>query len=103
MNATTRNTTTKQLQGIGRVPAIAYRDARPGDVLVYNYGSRYTVAACYPISRSTVRVVSISTDGSTFTNDRRADTTVGIYTPADDDAIVLEACPASERYLSIND
>ena len=106
MNATSNNT--KHLQGVGRYPSTTYGEIKPGDVLVYNYGARYTVAACYPIGRSSVRVVSISADGFMFTNDRRATSAVCIDRPApavtdDPDAIVLEACPASERFLSIND
>ncbi len=107
MIATNNNTTTKHLQGIGRYPSTTYGEVKAGDVLVYNYGARYTVASCYPIGRSSVRVVSISADGFMFTNDRRATSAVCIDRPAaivaDEDAIVLEACPASDRFLSIND
>jgi hypothetical protein len=108
MIATNNNTTTKHLQGIGRYPSTTYGEVKAGDVLVYNYGTRYTVAQVWPVGRSSVRIAATAANGQLYHYDRRKTSAVCIDRPAvivagDADAISLEACPASKRFLSIND
>ena len=98
MNATSNNT--KHLQAVGRYPSTTYGEIQPGDVLVYNYGTRYTVAQVWPVGRSSVRIAATAADGQLYHYNRRATSAVCIDRPAtiaadDADAIALEACPAS--------
>lgn len=76
--APTATEPTVQLIGIGRVPARQIDQLRPGDTVVYNYGSTGTVVSADPVGSGSVDLtVRSDDDGQEYTSRRRGTTLVG--------------------------
>ena len=65
------------LQSLGSVRAIAWRNVKPGHVVMFNYGYQALVSSVEPKGRSSVSVTTVSRDGEQNTSTRRGSSTIG--------------------------
>ena len=73
-----READTIHLKGVGKVSAIAYGDAKKGDVLIFNYGGRYEVVED-PKPKGKMVLVKLKNldDGKVYDIKRKATTKIG--------------------------